>query len=109
MHRLAELLSFPGNPPTCTSIIAIESIECSLRFLGHFKSSITQNCFGPGSFFVPVPSPAMIAHSAQWLIRIWAAVAEYFQFGVLNSGAGELLPARTGLPNAPASIEFINV
>ena len=63
---------------------------------------------GPGRFFVPVPSPAR-AHSAQWLIPIWAAVAEYFHFEVLNSGAGELLPARTGLPNAPASSEFINV
>ena len=97
MYRHAELSSYPENPPTCTSITAIKSIECSLQFLGRFKSS-TQNCLGPCSFFVPVPSPAR-AHSAQWLIPIWAAVAEYFQFGVLNSGAGELFPARTGSPN----------
>ena len=96
MYRLAELPSFPGNPPTCTSITAIESIQRSLRFLGRFKSSSTQNCFGPGSFFVPVPSPAR-AYSAQWLISIWAAVAEYFHFGVLNSGAGELLGGPSSL------------
>ena len=108
MYILAKLSSYPVNPPTCTSITAIKSIECSLRFLGRFKYSSTQNCFGPGSFFVSVPSPAR-AHNAQWLIPIWAAVAEYLQFGVPYSGAGELLAKRTGLPNAPDSSEFINV
>ena len=58
MYRLAELSSYPGNPPTCTSITAIDSIERSLRFLGRFKSNSTQNCFCPGRFFVPFPSPA---------------------------------------------------
>ena len=80
MYRVAELSSYQGNPPTFTSITAIESIECSLRFLGSIKSSTDQqhsNCFGPGSFFEPVPSPAR-AYSAQWLISILAAVAELF-------------------------------
>ena len=91
-----------------TSIIAIKSIECSFLFLGCFKSSITQIFLGPCSFFVLVPSPAR-AHPAQWHIPIWAALAEYFRFGVLNSGAGEPLPARTRLPNAPALSEFIEL
>ena len=77
MYRLAVLSSYPGNPPACLSITAMESIECSLQFLGSFKSSSTQNCFCPGSFFETVPSPAR-AHSAQLPIPIWAAVAEIF-------------------------------
>ena len=49
-----------------------------------------------------VPSSAR-ASRAQWHIPIWAAAADYFQFEVLTFGLGELLPARTGLPTAPAS------
>ena len=64
-----------------------------------------------------VRSPAR-THRTQWHIPVWAAVAEYFRFGVavLNSGAAWGWGALTRkdqvvarLPNAPASSEFINV
>ena len=51
---------------------------------------------------LPVPSSAR-AISTHWHILIWTAAADYFQFEVLNYGAGELIPARTGLLNPPAS------
>ena len=123
MYRLAELASYLENPPTCTSIIAIEPIECSRRFLGPFKCSSTQKLLGP-------PLPPSVSAIVVSLCQLQAqpdltAPSNIFPFGrqqlifsylgcsqVLNSGAWELLPARTWFPNAPPrtpSSKFINV
>ena len=107
MHRLIELASYQGDPLMHILVnhghliywmLSLVSWQVSWQFqvLQHSK-----NCFCPCSFFVPVPSPAR-AHRAQWHISFWAAVADHFQFWVQNCGAGELLPAKTWLPNTTA-------
>jgi len=67
MYRLAEIASYPGNPPTCTPIIAIKFPSNFLVGFPAFSSkAVLQNSgSGSGRSFVPVPGPAS-ARRAHW-------------------------------------------
>ena len=88
MCRLTEIASYPGSPSACIQIIASESIECSLRFSGLFKLSITYSAL---SVFFAVSKPRLPELSrTQRHTFLLEAAADYFKFKVLNYWAGEL-------------------
>ena len=108
MYRLAEIASYPGNPPTCTPIIAIEFPSNFLFGLPAVSSQAVPK--NPSLASAPaVLSCRFQAQPAPAAPTGRAAASDCFKLELLNFWAGELLPARIGLPNAPSSSRFINV
>jgi len=96
MYRLAEIASYPGNPPTCTPIIAIEFPSNFLVGFPAFSSKAVLQKFWLRlrPFFRAGSRPSQRPPRP----LVWAAAADCFKLELLNYWAGELLPARTGLP-----------
>ena len=93
MHQLSEIAFYPGNPERCVQ-----------------SSNVCIDCLRPRRFLIvlvvesPPPGPRVLRLALVWPRRAHASELQLPAVAFAAEPMGwELLPARIGLPIAPAS------